>query len=62
MIRVLGMYNFDWDKDYGITGCGVFKRKFLHKNQHTQRKLFNFEFWINGKLSKQGIILVIKTS
>ena len=30
---------------YGNTGCGVFKRgdtklgKFLHKNQHTQRKL-----------------------
>ena len=27
---------------------------FLHKNQHTQRKLFNFEFWINGELSKIG--------
>ena len=27
---------------------------FLHKNQHNQRKLFNFEFWINGKLSKVG--------
>ena len=24
---------------------------FLPKNQHTQRKLLNFEFWINGKLS-----------
>ena len=40
---------------YGNTGCGVFKRgihkyiaRFLTKNQHTQRKLFNFEFWING--------------
>jgi hypothetical protein len=28
--------------------------RFLHKNQHTQRKLLNFEFWINGKLSKKG--------
>ena len=27
---------------------------FLHKNQHTQRKLLNFEFWINGELSKIG--------
>ena len=39
-------------------GCGVFKReiqnseRFLPKNQHTQRKLLNFEFWINGELSK----------
>ena len=22
--------------------------RFLHKNQHTQRKLFNFENWTNG--------------
>ena len=29
-------------------------RKILHKNQHTQRKLLNFEFWINGELSKIG--------
>ena len=27
---------------------------FLQKNQHTQRKLLNFEFWINGELSKIG--------
>jgi hypothetical protein len=27
---------------------------FLHKNQYTQRKLLNFEFWINGELSKIG--------
>ena len=26
----------------------------LHKNQHTQRKLLNFEFWINGELSTIG--------
>jgi hypothetical protein len=40
---------------YGNTGCGVFKRglqRFLPKNQHTQRKLLNLEFWINGELSK----------
>ena len=26
----------------------------LPKNQHTQKKLLNFEFWINGELSKIG--------
>ena len=26
----------------------------LHKNQHTQRKLLNCEFWINGELSNIG--------
>ena len=24
--------------------------RFLHKNQYAQRKLLNFEFWINGEL------------
>ena len=27
---------------------------FFHKNQHTKRKILNFEFWINGELSKIG--------
>ena len=26
----------------------------MHKNQNEQRKLLNFEFWINGGLSKIG--------
>ena len=45
-------------QQYGNTGCGVFKRggtkleRFLPKNQHTQRKLLNFENWVNGKVSK----------
>ena len=25
---------------------------FLHKNEHTQRKLLKFEFWIIGELSQ----------
>ena len=29
-------------------------RKIFHKNQYTQRKLLNSEFWINGELSKIG--------
>ena len=45
---------------YGNTGCRVFKRggkklqRFLPKNQHTQRKLLNFENWCSGELSKIG--------
>ena len=39
--------------------CEVFKWgykiiKKMHKNQHTQTKLLNLEFWINGELSKIG--------
>ena len=33
---------------------GTKLERFLHKNQHTQRKLLNFEFWINDELSKIG--------
>ena len=33
---------------------GIKLERFLHKNQHTQRKLLNFQFWITGKLSKIG--------
>jgi hypothetical protein len=33
---------------------GTKLERFLDKNQHTQRKLLNFEFWINGELSKIG--------
>jgi hypothetical protein len=45
---------------YGNTGCGVFQERdtklewFLAKNQHTQRKLLNFENWSSGELSKIG--------
>ena len=33
---------------------GIKLERFLPKNQHTQRKLVNFEFWINVELSKIG--------
>ena len=33
---------------------GTKLERFLPKNQHTQMKLLNFEFWTNGKLSKKG--------
>ena len=31
---------------------GTKLERFLPKNQHTQRKLFNFENWVNGEVSK----------
>ena len=42
--------------EYGNTGCRVFKRgtKSERPNQHTRRKLVNFENWCSGKLSKIG--------
>ena len=33
-----------WSFQMGYTKL----ERFLSKNQHTQRKLMNFEFWING--------------
>ena len=34
---------------------GVTKlERFLPKNQQTQRKLLNFENWVNGEVSKIG--------
>ena len=35
---------------------GTKLERFLPKNQHTERKLLNFEFWINGELSKSAKI------
>ena len=40
-----------------LNGVGVWGTKFeifLRKNQHTQRKLLNFENWVSGKVSKIG--------
>ena len=48
----------------GVWQCGLWSFQtggakleiFLPKYQHTQRKLLNFEFWINGELSKSAKI------
>ena len=37
-------------------GGGTKLERVLPKNQHTQRKLLNFELGINGKLSKSAKI------
>ena len=47
----LWLYGF-WSFQTGVTKL----ERFLPKNQHTQRKLLNFEFWIDGKLSKSAKI------
>jgi hypothetical protein len=36
--------------------------RFYPKNQHTQRKWLNFEFWINGELSKSAKIWLSKST
>ena len=41
-----------WSFQMGGTKLEIF----LPKNQHTQMKLLNFEFWINGELSKSAKI------
>ena len=33
---------------------GTKLERFLPKNQHTQRKLLNFENWVNGEVSKSA--------
>ena len=33
---------------------GTKLERFLPKNQHTQRKLLNFEDWVNGEVLKIG--------
>ena len=42
------------------SGGYKFKKK-LSKNQHTQRKLLNFESWCNGELSKKAKIWFSKS-
>ena len=39
---------------WSFQAWGTKLERFLPKNQHTQKKLLNFEFWINHELSKIG--------
>ena len=39
---------------YGLWSFQTKLERFLPKNQHTQRKLLNFENWVNGEVSKTG--------
>ena len=40
---------------------GTTLERFLPKNQHTQRKLLNFENWVNGEVSKSAKIWASKS-
>ena len=51
VIYLLWQYGL-WSFQTGDTNL----ERSLPKNQHTQRKLLNFEFWINGELSKSAKI------
>ena len=51
LLHTLWQYGL-WRFQVGGTKLEIY----LPKNQHTQRKLLNFEFWINGKLSKSAKI------
>ena len=35
-----------------VSNGGYKLERFLPKNQHTQRKLLNFENWVHGEVSK----------
>jgi hypothetical protein len=37
-----------------FSSVGTKLERFLQKNQHNQRKLLNFENWVNGKASKSA--------
>ena len=52
--------------NYGITGYGVSRpeiqnqKDFLYKNQHTPRKLLDFENWTNGEPQQLAKIRLFK--
>ena len=52
-LGVLRLWQFGlWSFQTG----GTILERFLPKNQHTQRKLLNFENWVNVEVSKSAKI------
>ena len=47
----LGLWQYEL---WGFQAGGIKLERFLPKNQYTQRKLLNFENWVNGEVSKIG--------
>ena len=45
-----------WVVEFSSGGgtLGTKSERFLSKNQHTQRKILNFENWVNGEVSIIG--------
>ena len=56
------VYSCQWTTwQYGLWSFqagGTKLERFLPKNQHTQRKLLNFENWVNGEVSKSARIYI----
>jgi hypothetical protein len=44
-----------WVVEFSCRGCTNLEI-FLAKNQYTQRKILNFENWVNGEVSKSAKI------
>ena len=51
IVYMIGLWQYGlWSFQAGVTKLVIF----LHKNQHTQKKLLNFKLWIHSVLSKIG--------
>ena len=48
----IALYNIWQYRLWSFQTGGTKLDRFLPKNQHTQRKLLNFENWVNGEVSK----------
>ena len=57
-LQTLSLWQYGF---WSFQAGGTKLERFLHKNQHTQRKLLKFEFWINGELSKSAQIWLSKS-
>ena len=44
-----------------MESCDTKLERFLPKNQHTERKLLNFENWCSGEMSKSAKICLSMT-
>jgi hypothetical protein len=45
------LWQYGW---WSFQTGGTKLKRFLPKNQHTQRKLLNFDNWVSGEVSKIG--------
>ena len=58
--RISALWEITWSRDnmairvVEFLNGGTKLERFLPKNQHTERKLLNFENWMNGEGSKIG--------
>ena len=59
-------YLFQWTlwqyRLWSFQTGGIKLERFFPKNQHTQRKLLNFENWVNGEVSKSAKIWLSRST